>query len=68
MVEVNKLKKQPLILRYAEEVNEIEPKTQYSSELNLNVIPEKENVPFCVNNKNLWAQRTKTLAIKERDD
>ena len=63
------MKGQPLILSYAEYVVEREPESEYREDLNLNVDPnDNENTPFCLLNKNLWAQKTKTLASQERDD
>lgn len=63
------MKKQPLILKDAEYINESEPTTEYDEDLNLNVvIIDKNKTPFCVLDNELWAQITKTAAIRERDD
>ena len=63
------MKQQPLILKYAEYINESEPTTVYDEDLNLNVVTkDKKKTPFSVLDNELWAQITKTLAIRERDD
>ncbi|GAH54617.1 unnamed protein product [marine sediment metagenome] len=63
------MKQQPLILKYAEYINESEPTTVYDEDLNLNVVTkDKKKIPFSVLDNELWAQITKTCAIRERDD
>jgi len=63
------MKKQPLILNNAEYIYENEPTTDYDEDLNLNVVRKDQNtVPFCDTDNKLWAQITKTMVTRERDD